>query len=69
MSSINSFGVAVDMGVIPPLTKGFDSKVFSFGVAVDMGIIPPKNFFHSKINSFAVAVEPAEPAVIGYQIH
>jgi len=69
MIKINSFGVAVDMGIIPPMQKGLKSKVASFGVAVDMGIIPPKNFFHSKVNRFSVAVSEAEPAVIGYQIH
>ena len=72
MIKINSFAVAVDVGIIQPLQKGLKSKITAFDSAIDTGIIPPKNFFHSKIKSFGVTVdieEFTEMAVIWYQIH
>lgn len=56
---LNTFGVTVDKGVIPPLYKGFGFSLTSCAIAVDKGTIPPKNYFKFKLNTCGVTSEPA----------
>jgi len=68
MIRINTIGITMDMGIIPPVTR-IKSKINSIGIVKDYGVIPPKNFFRSKISSVGISEDIAENATLIYQIN
>ena len=68
MISINTIGIALDMGSIPPVNR-LKSKITSIGITKDFGVIPPKNFFRSKISTIGVSGDEAVDAVLTYQVN
>jgi len=68
MISIESIGIALNTGIIPPVTK-LNSKISTIGILTDSGNIPPKNFFQGKISLIGIAGEKAENNKLFYQVN
>jgi hypothetical protein len=64
---VNTLGVDVDFGVVPPLYI-FNSSINSIGVDVDFGVIPPKNYFKTSISTIGVDLGVADESNMIYQI-
>jgi len=67
MIRINSIGIALDTGIVPPVNR-IKSKIYSIGITQDYGVVPPKNFFHPNISSIGISCDKAEVATMIYQI-
>jgi len=68
MIRINTIGIVLDMGIIPPVTR-LKSKITSIGILEDYGVIPPKNYFKGKISTIGVSGDKAEDSIMFYQIN
>ena len=67
MIRINTIGIILDMGIIPPVTR-LKSKISSIGVNLEFGIVPPKNYYKAKISSIGISGEKAEDSDFNYQL-
>jgi len=56
MISIEAIGIALNTGVIPPVTK-LNAKISSIGINLDSGSVPPKNFFKGGISVIGVSAD------------
>jgi hypothetical protein len=66
---ITNIGIALNTGVVPPLTKP-KAKITAFGVSKDFGSIPPKNFFRAKISTVDISGEVTGlKSILFYQIN
>jgi len=68
MIRINTIGIVLDMGIIPPVTR-LKSKISSIGIIEDYGVIPPKNYFKGKISTIGVSGDKAEDSILFYQVN
>jgi len=68
MIRIDTIGIALDMGRIPPVNR-IKSKITSIGIMKDYGVIPPKNFFRGKISTIGISGDKAEESTLIYQIN
>ena len=68
MIRINTIGIVLDMGIIPPVTR-LKSKITSIGILEDYGVIPPKNYFKGKISTIGVSGDKAEDSILFYQVN
>jgi len=68
MTKINTIGILLDMGTIPPVNK-IRGKLKSMGIMLNYGVIPPKNFYRGRINVLGVGLTNAEPSVISYSFN
>ena len=68
MIRINTIGIVLDMGIIPPVTR-LKSKISSIGIIEDYGVIPPKNYFKGKISTIGVSGDKAEDSIMFYQVN
>jgi len=68
MISVETIGITLDTGIIPPVTK-LNSHLSTIGVILDSGSIPPKNFFRGQISVLGVEGESVENAKLFYQIN
>ena len=68
MISLDTIGIAVDMGIIPP--KNYFKQIFgSIDIVMDMGVVPLKNYFKPNIEEIGISTELAKPSVISYQFN
>ena len=68
MIRINTIGITLDMGIIPP-TNRIKSKIYSIGIIKDYGVIPPKNYFRGKIYTVGIGEDKVEDSVLFYIIN
>ena len=67
MIRINTIGIVLDMGIIPPVTR-LKSKISSIGINLEFGIVPPKNYYKAKISTIGISGEKADDSNLIYQI-
>ena len=67
MIRINTIGIILDMGIIPPVTR-LKSKISSIGINLEFGIVPPKNYYKAKISTIGISGEKADDSNLIYQI-
>lgn len=68
MISIEAIGIALNTGVIPPVTK-LNAKISSIGINLDSGSVPPKNFFKGRLTTIGISGEKVEDSILFYQIY
>jgi len=67
MIRINTIGISLDTGIIPPVSR-VRSKIYSIGLNLEYGVIPPKNYYRTKISSIGISLESVEDSEFNYQI-
>jgi len=68
MIRINTIGITLDMGTIPPVNR-VKSKIRSIGIMENFGVIPPKNYFKGKISTIGISGDKAEDSIMFYQVN